>query len=356
MERRLFAGKLLSLMEPQSQDIFYQAILDKNVYFEGPLITAVIMTGIFCRPTCTTRKPKPFIQFIFFGNYFYGICAVALSVEASLQQRLPLNDAVCYILIFLCTVLYYTVAYTSEPHVKTGNARLKWYARHSAIIVLTQRWYTAVVVGLAGYFFWQYWSHLDVLDRKDWFLIGVFPVVGAFYYGIGSGAFGQYNLRRIGWLKPFIIGFSWAGMVNVYPALYYTVQHQVPYVISLVGGLLFIKNFMFISVLCIIFDIKDYADDANQRLKTFVTEVGLRKTIFYILIPLSLLGLGSFLLYGTIHGFSWEKLLLNSIPFALLLAVTYSMHRRQSIMYYLMIIDGLLLVKAVCGTAAMIWF
>ena len=45
-------------MEPKTHDIFYQAILDKNVSFEGTFITAVKTTGIFCRPTCTARKPK----------------------------------------------------------------------------------------------------------------------------------------------------------------------------------------------------------------------------------------------------------------------------------------------------------
>ncbi|MDB5121663.1 MAG: O-6-methylguanine methyltransferase [Sphingobacteriales bacterium] len=36
----------------------YQAIVEKDVSFEGTFITAVKTTGIFCRPTCTARKPK----------------------------------------------------------------------------------------------------------------------------------------------------------------------------------------------------------------------------------------------------------------------------------------------------------
>jgi AraC family transcriptional regulator of adaptative response/methylated-DNA-[protein]-cysteine methyltransferase len=36
----------------------YQAILDKDPGFEGLFITCVKTTGIFCRPTCTARKPK----------------------------------------------------------------------------------------------------------------------------------------------------------------------------------------------------------------------------------------------------------------------------------------------------------
>lgn len=37
----------------------YQAILDKDPAFEGVFFTCVKTTGIFCRPVCTARKPKP---------------------------------------------------------------------------------------------------------------------------------------------------------------------------------------------------------------------------------------------------------------------------------------------------------
>lgn len=36
----------------------YQAILNRDQSFEGIFITAVKTTGIFCRPSCTARKPK----------------------------------------------------------------------------------------------------------------------------------------------------------------------------------------------------------------------------------------------------------------------------------------------------------
>ncbi len=39
-------------------DIFYQALLERDSAFEGTFIAGVKTTGIFCRPTCTARKPK----------------------------------------------------------------------------------------------------------------------------------------------------------------------------------------------------------------------------------------------------------------------------------------------------------
>ena len=41
-----------------SDDIMYQASFDKNSDFEGVFWMGVKTTGIFCRPTCTARKPK----------------------------------------------------------------------------------------------------------------------------------------------------------------------------------------------------------------------------------------------------------------------------------------------------------
>ena len=104
------------------------------------------------------------------------------------------------------------------------------------------------------------------------------------------------------------------------------------------------------------FDIKDYAADHNQQLKTFVVRVGLRRTIFLIIIPLSCLGLFTFELYAIMHHFSILRIVINTIPFILLLVVAYSLHRRKNILYYLAVIDGLLLVKSICGIAASLYF
>jgi AraC family transcriptional regulator of adaptative response/methylated-DNA-[protein]-cysteine methyltransferase len=41
-----------------SADIMYKAIIEKDTKFEGVFFTAVKTTGIFCRPSCTARKPK----------------------------------------------------------------------------------------------------------------------------------------------------------------------------------------------------------------------------------------------------------------------------------------------------------
>ena len=200
------------------------------------------------------------------------------------------------------------------------------------------------------------WQNILQLNFFNGLLLSIFPITGLCYYGINHKTVKRLSLRNIGWLKPFLIGFCWAGMVTIYPVFYYCLEHNLTYEVSALTVLLFIKNFMFISMLGILFDIKDYATDSNHLLKTFIVKKGLRRTIFFIIIPLSLLGLGSFIIYGSTHQFSLQKMLLNSLPFIALIMVAWSMQRRKSIFYYLIVIDGLMLLKAICGLVAKVYF
>ncbi len=299
---------------------------------------------------------KSLIYNFFFGNYFYGICAVALTIEATLQQQFPFNSLPFYIFSFSATALYYTRAYVTEsPSVQT-NPRTQWYWVNRKQILLKQILLACICLVYLCYILLQHYSRLLFLPIQHWILLAIFPLIALFYYGYNHPFFRKFQLRNIGWLKPFIIGFVWAGLINIYPILFYNIEHAANYTFDFIGIFLFIKNLMFIAVLCIMFDIKDYAADHNRQLKTFVVKIGLRKTIFYTLIPLCIIGLGSFIYYAVMREFSIGKILLNTLPFLLLLTVAYSMHKRKSILYYLIVIDGLMLVKAFCGTMAMIYF
>ena len=297
---------------------------------------------------------KKFIQFIFFGNYFYGLCAAALAVEASLQQRIGLPHWSFFLFVFCATIWFYTESYRTEKPPATTNSRVLWYFHNRKSIAVSQFICIASVLLLFILFIAKDFQDVIGMKGLEYALFLVFPVVAFLYHGIRNRAV-QFNLRQIGWLKPFVIGFSWAGLVTVYPLLYHqVVTHTNSF--DLIYLFLFIKNFMFVAVLSIMFDIKDYATDANLELKTFVVKNGLRHTIFIVLIPLIFIGWGSFILYGLLHHFSLMKILLNTIPFAATLLLAYRLQRRQSIFFYLVLIDGIMLLKAACGIVAVSFF
>src|ERR1700704_1120566 len=84
------------------------------------------------------RKNNGLLEFIFFSNYFYGICAVALSVEATLQQHFPLNEPWFYFLLFMTTVLYYAYPYIKKSTGESANPRTNWYTQNYKLMVWNQ--------------------------------------------------------------------------------------------------------------------------------------------------------------------------------------------------------------------------
>ena len=291
-------------------------------------------------------------KFFFFGNYFYGICVVGLSIESIIQQQISFPPIIYFCFIFCVSIVFYTKAYISEAINSKPNERSIWYVKNKSTIFSSQVYLTVFIAVLGVLILPNLLPGLRLLTWKDILLLSLFPFVGLLYYGFTS----SLSLRKTHWLKPFVIGFVWSGIVTLAPLFYNQIQNQQQIEITFFGGIFFIKNLMYVAVLSIMFDIKDYASDYNEQLKTFVVSYGLRKTIFFILIPLILIGYGSLLYFAFSNHFSIEKIMINSIPFVSLIAVAYSMHQRRSIFYYLIIIDGLMLLKAICGSLASYFF
>ena len=111
---------------------------------------------------------------------------------------------------------------------------------------------------------------------------------------------------------------------------------------------------MFISTLSIMFDLKDYEEDKSEGLKTFAVQFGVSNTINFIIFPLVLLGLAAFTVFSIKNNFQIGRIAMNAIPYMLLIISAYSLRKKRSIIYYLFIIDGLMIAKAICGTVGML--
>ncbi|MFT4155396.1 UbiA family prenyltransferase [Parafilimonas sp.] len=295
-----------------------------------------------------------FIRSVFFGNYFIGIIAIALSIESCTQLRLPLNSAAYYTILFCITVFYYTYAYLGPLNAgNTTNPRKDWYNRNHRFVLRSQVFLLITAIASGICFLYKNFTAIQSLPFVYWLLAGIVALSGILYYELLPGSVLKINLRNTGWLKAFVIGFVWACVANILPFIVAQIEtgpHQVETSFLI---WLFIKNFMFCTVNAIIFDIKDYADDSNRQLKTFVVRFGLRRTIFYILLPLTIIGLFSLVAFTMSHHFSLATILINLIPFILLFMIAWSMQWPHKILYYLVIIDGLIFFKAVCGIVGM---
>ena len=52
------------------------------------------------------------IKFFFFGNYFYGLCAVFLAIESIVSLKIAIKSNFIYLIfLFFSTIVYYSFAY-----------------------------------------------------------------------------------------------------------------------------------------------------------------------------------------------------------------------------------------------------
>jgi len=266
------------------------------------------------------------------------------------QLGLPLNETVYYIGLFLAPVIYYTYAYKSiNDSTPIANQRTRWFRENKKLVHWSQ---VGMIILCIGIFSFLIFKHFNEIIRLPliYYSIGFGVLcVGIFYYGLISKKLFGFNLRNSGWTKAFIIGFVWACCANIFPLIMLRIETGQDYFHTDLWVWLFIKNWLFCTVNAIMFDIKDYPSDSNLYLRTFVVSFGLRRTIYFIIVPLLLAGLISFCIFALIKEFSIIQFSFNLIPFLLTLAIAFSMLRRHSIFYYLIVIDGVILVKALCG-------
>lgn len=290
---------------------------------------------------------RKLIDFVFFGNVYIGVLAILLSVETAFQLQLPLCPTAYYSLLFALTAGYYTYAYSWLPQqYQSQNPRARWYLEHRKLVNILLTSYIVLAVGSLGWLMTQYGNRLSNIATGFWIILTIMVLSGIFYYGILPRSF--FNLRNTGWLKAFTIGFTWACCVSFMPVF---VSNWTAGVVPAKNAAIwfFVKNLMFCSVNAIMFDIKDYEDDTNRQLKTFVVRVGIQKTIYGILVPIVLIGLVSF------GFFAWETRIplltsfFNFLPFVLTFFTILSLNKTRPLLYYLIVIDGILIFKAICG-------
>lgn len=104
-------------------------------------------------------------------------------------------------------------------------------------------------------------------------LVYVVPFLGGF----------QKNLRRVSYLKIFLVAFVWSGITTVIPLIVGEYQYEVNII------LLFVQRMLFILVLILPFEIRDMKLDF-KNLKTLPQKIGIEKTkkVGFVLLLFSL--------------------------------------------------------------------
>lgn len=292
-------------------------------------------------------------EFIFYSNFFMGLMSIALNFETNIKTNLPLNSVNYYLLISSLSVLFYLFAYNvPKKYNSASNPRTKFYIDNRKSIKLFNIIMFLIVLFSGGSIVLHSFQKIIHLHFSHYVvLFGTFILCTSYY----NWKFG-FSLRRFTWLKPILIAWTWAITTVYLPILVLEIENGIPFRVDARFYFLFTQTFMYFIVNAIIFDMKDFEDDTNRGLKTFVVKFGIKSTLNKIILPLILLGFISFVGFGIWYQLPLHRILFMLIPICLMAIFAYQLHRPKSILYYLMAIDGMIVVKALFGILSVILF
>jgi 4-hydroxybenzoate polyprenyltransferase len=299
---------------------------------------------------------RQIISTLFYGNIFYACCTVALCIETNLLAGQPLNSLPFYLVIGFATILFYSIIYyvsskkiNKEIVAFDWKNRTVWYSYHRNYIRILLIISGIIIIASGIYFSVENFSRLFSLPVWKYFLLALFPLV-SITYSFNVLPFKNLSiLRQIGVLKPFILGFAWSGFVTLFPLFLLEIEGRSQNTNALPAYWLFIQNFVFISMLCIIFDIKDVQLDQKQKLRTIPVILGVQRTIYFVIIPLLIMNLLLKTIYMMANEMLVMQIIIRDLPNIVLIWLSLQVRQRKSTLYYLAVIDGMMLVKAITG-------
>lgn len=159
------------------------------------------------------------------------------------------------------------------------------------------------------------------------------------------GVFGMRPLRDHGRVKPFLVAAVWVLVVVGLPLAWSGIPGRtgaVPW--------LLLDLFAYMAALCVLFDIKDHMEDRRAQLGTWVVRLGLRRTLFAVVLPLVLLA--ALARAFSLHTNDPLKVLVAMLPYVAFLLLLRAFRYRRGPLFHLVVVDGMMLLKALCDLIA----
>jgi 4-hydroxybenzoate polyprenyltransferase len=152
--------------------------------------------------------------------------------------------------------------------------------------------------------------------------------------------------RRAGVLKTIILAITWAYVTAFLPLqkTYLQLDHADLFIIT--------RRFLFMLMLCIIFDSRDIAVDKLRGLKSLATELRPAALRFLVYIIFTVLFATNFLFMY--YGITFYQSLALQVSTLALLAVYFLSTKKQGYLFYYFVVDGMMLFSALATYIASI--
>jgi len=270
---------------------------------------------------------KKLLEFILFSSIFIAACAVAFCIETNILLNLPLNSFSFYCFVFGATLLQYNLHYSTKKTAVKDSERLRWSHSNKKLHFLL------LVVGalliLFSFFYFQL-KHFIVLA-----LLGTISFLYSFPFLPFSK---KRRIKDFGLLKIVTLSLLWTLVTVWFPV------SNVPED-GILFTFVFVKRFVFMFILCLLFDLRDIQIDRNENINTLPVMLGKNQSynLSYILLIL-------FLVLSLL-----QYLYLPQLPFfiAMLISgvVTFIIiewtKKTNSDFIYLAGVDGMMLLQAI---------
>jgi 4-hydroxybenzoate polyprenyltransferase len=270
---------------------------------------------------------KKALEFILFSSIFISVCAVAFSIETNIVFGVPFNHISFYCFVFGATLAQYNLHYLAKKVAVKNSERLSWSLDNRNIHLIL------LIAGIALILFSFFSFHL----RHYAILICLGAI--AFLYSFPFIPFGKKKrIKDYGFLKIITLSLLWTLVTVWFPVNSMNVETNLFIFV-------FVKRFIFMFILCLLFDMRDIEIDSKERIDTLAVILGMKKSylLAYILL-IVFIGLS----YAQYQYFPQSAFLPAMLISAAATFVTIEITKKSnSDFVYLAGIDGMMLLQAV---------
>ena len=264
---------------------------------------------------------SPITKALVYANVFIAICSLSQVFVTYTVFQIPVNFKNNSYLLFvlLSTYLQYNVqrGYMISQS-NQYNERSQWLTRHKKTLLISVALCLIIVLFLCN----------NLSYTSIGIMVGA-EVISTFYY------LPPFNFRKYGYVKPFLIAAIWVISCSAVPLI----ENNL---LTLNSVWFLISQFCFVATLCVLFDIKDAADDYLKGVNTYANRFGIAVTKAMCIVLMLLSSVCYvFFKYGSL-----SLLLISGLISVITIAsVLLTTDKKHSFYYYLWI-DGLLIIQA----------
>ncbi|WP_181306690.1 UbiA family prenyltransferase [Rufibacter sp. XAAS-G3-1] len=271
--------------------------------------------------------PRKTLDFILYSNLFISLCAAVLVLETYLLSGIPVSLRLAGIVFFATLFVYNAdslVPYKFNQNVPLGS-RMKWVKANRLELI-----FISLASALCTIFL--YWT--AIFELNFWFLLHLMVVAGLYSVPVVPEGERYIPLRDIPLLKVFLIAYVWSAITVQLPLM--EVDHDLFASDSLI---LFLRRFLFLFSLTLVFDIRDVHKDKLTQTVTFPTKWGVQNTKRLALVILLLYAL--LVPAGTAPHL---RIALGAAGIGAALVV-WNAHEYRSQYYFMVLADGMMLLQ-----------